>query len=451
MSLLNQKDDSHAFPITGSGADEVLERINELKSDLPSRAHGQFGLYAMEGEDSVQEFGEQAYRTFIRMNTVFSSVLPGLAMIEDDLQAMCVEIHNGGRAGRANITSGGTESIYCALHAMRERARIERPEISVPEIIAPYSAHIAFSRGAHFLGMKLIRVPTGDNYRADATLIEQAIGSCTVGVAVSAPCWPYDLFDPVSEIAELTLSRKLWLHVDACVGGFLAPFLEAVGQPIPEYDFRVPGVHSISADLHKYGYSPKPCSAILWRSEQEQKFHYHACSDWPSGPYLSQSMLGSGPAGATVAAWAVLNHLGRQGYEKIAEKIVRTKEKLTAGIEEIDGLSTWKTDTASLMIISAGLDIHEVTAGMNALGWVLWGNNEPPLIHLTVDSTEDDIIQRFLADLAQVADSLRAGGVHAVPKTGIYGTGISESEDHLPRWVYDAWKLIETPEQKAGD
>jgi glutamate/tyrosine decarboxylase-like PLP-dependent enzyme len=442
MSLLNRKDDDHAFPSTGTRADQVLERINELKSNLPSRAHGQFGLYAMEGEDSVQQLGEQAYRAFIRMNTVFSSVLPGLAMIEDDLQAMCVELHNGGRSGRANITSGGTESIYCALHAMRERARVENPEISVPEIIAPYSAHIAFSRGAHFLGMKLIRVPTGKNYRAEVSLIEQAVGSNTVGVVASAPCWPYDLFDPVSEIAQLTVSRDLWLHVDACVGGFLAPFLQAMGQPIPEYDFRVPGVNSISADLHKYGYSPKPCSSVLWRSEQEQKFHYHACSDWPSGPYLSQSMLGSGPAGATVAAWAVLNHLGRQGYEKIAERIINTKEKLIAGIGQIDGLSTWKTDTASLMIVSEIFDIHEVTAGMNALGWVLWGNNEPPLIHLTIDPTMDDVIQRFLADLEQVVNSLHAGKIHASAGTGVYGTGIAGGEDQLPRWIHNAWDLI---------
>jgi len=442
MSLLNRKDDDHAFPSTGTRADQVLERINELKSNLPSRAHGQFGLYAMEGEDSVQQLGEQAYRAFIRMNTVFSSVLPGLAMIEDDLQAMCVELHNGGRSGRANITSGGTESIYCALHAMRERARVENPEISVPEIIAPYSAHIAFSRGAHFLGMKLIRVPTGKNYRAEVSLIEQAVGSNTVGVVASAPCWPYDLFDPVSEIAQLTVSRDLWLHVDACVGGFLAPFLQAMGQPIPEYDFRVPGVNSISADLHKYGYSPKPCSSVLWRSEQEQKFHYHACSDWPSGPYLSQSMLGSGPAGATVAAWAVLNHLGRQGYEKIAERIINTKGKLIAGIEQIDGLSTWKTDTASLMIVSEVFDIHEVTAGMNALGWVLWGNNEPPLIHLTIDPTMDDVIQRFLADLKEVVNSLHAGKIHASTGTGVYGTGIDGGEDQLPRWIHNAWDLI---------
>ena len=273
----------------------------------------------------------------------------------------------------------------------------------------------------------------------------------TLMLVGSAPCFPYGVIDPIEALNGLALERGLWLHVDACVGGYFAPFAVMNGIELPHFDFSLPGVRSMSADLHKYGYSPKPCSSVLWRSEQEQKFHYHACSDWPSGPYLSQSMLGSGPAGATVAAWAVLNHLGRQGYEKIAERIINTKGKLIAGIEQIDGLSTWKTDTASLMIVSEVFDIHEVTAGMNALGWVLWGNNEPPLIHLTVDSTEDDIIHRFLADLAKVADSLRAGGVHAVPKTGIYGTGISESEDHLPRWVYDAWKLIEASEQKAGD
>ena len=445
MSLLEKKDvNDGAFPSSGISATTVLNKIDEIKNQLPSQTYGHFGLYAMEGKDSIQEFGEQAYRKFIRMNTVFSSILKGLALIEDDLQAMCVEIHNGGLEGRANITSGGSESIYCALHAMRERAKTRLPNISLPEVIVPYSAHIAFSRGAHFLGIKLVRVPTANNYRADLTEIERAIGPSTIGIAASAPCWPYDLFDPISEIGQIAISRNLWFHVDACVGGFLAPFVRDAGYSIPEYDFAVEGVNSISADLHKYGYSPKPCSSILWRSEREQQFHYCPGSDWPMGPYLTQSMLGSGPAGATVAAWAVLNHLGRDGYIEIADKMMKTKEKIIDGIANIDGISTLHSDTATVMIVSDVFDIQQLTAGMAEIGWVLWGNNEPPLIHLTVDIATDETINLFVSDLKKVTRSLFEGKKHPVPESSVYGTGISDESDQLPRWSHNAWRLIDS-------
>ncbi len=442
MSILNRHNNQSTFPETGTSTNRILERIFEFKKNLPSRTHGQFGLYAMEGKNSVQELGEQAYLTFIRLNTVFSSVLPGLAMIEDELQAMCVEIHNGGPLARANITSGGTESIYCALHAIREWAKVEKPEISSPEVIVPYSAHIAFSRGAHYLGIKLIRVATGPDYRADLSAIEEAISPSTVAVAASAPCWPYDLFDPISEIAQLTCSHGLWFHVDACLGGFLAPFLKEAGYSIPQYDFNVPGVSSISADLHKYGYSPKPCSTILWRSEVEQQYHYCAKSDWPSGPYLSQGILGSGPAGATVAAWAVLSHLGLEGYVEIAKNIMATKEKLADAIGHIEYLSVWKTDTASLMISSDLPEIQEITRGMNKKGWVLWGNNDPPLIHLTVDWTKDEVIETFITDLECVTQDVSSTTSSNGLASGIYGTGIPDETTQLPKWNYDAWNLI---------
>lgn len=447
MSLLDTKStEGSVFPERGIGGSDILSRIDQIKSDLPSQRYGHFSLYAMEGKDSVQDFGEQVYRKFIRMNTVFSSVLKGLALIEDDLQAMCVEIHNGGSSGRANITSGGSESIYCALHAMRERAKITMPGVLIPEVIVPYSAHIAFSRGAHFLGLKLVRVPTTKDYLADLKQIETVINPNTVGIAASAPSWPYDLFDPIDEIGRLAKARNLWFHVDACVGGFLAPFIKAAGYPVPEYDFSLDGVNSISADLHKYGYSPKPCSSILWRSEDEQQFHYCPGTDWPMGPYLTQSMLGSGPAGATVAAWAVLNHLGRDGYIEIADQMMRTKQKIIDGIKDIDGISTIHSDTVSVMIVSEFFDIQQLTAGMNELGWVLWGNNEPPLVHLTVDAAPDSIINHLLSDLGTVTKSLLSGKTYLQSESAVYGTGVSDEEDRLPRWSYNAWNLIRNRE-----
>ncbi|MDH3688263.1 MAG: pyridoxal-dependent decarboxylase [Gammaproteobacteria bacterium] len=444
MSMLRaDKPNEPAFPSKGASAEDVLQRIDEFKQETPSRTYGKFSLHAMEGSDAIQDVGEQAYRKFIRFNTVFSFMLEGLGRIEDDLHDMCVEMLNGGEQGRANITSGGSESIYCALHAMREWARATRPHITTPEVVVPYSAHISFSRGAHFLDIKLIRVPVAKDYRADVGAMERAIGPNTIGLAASAPSWSYDLFDPISEVAALAQQHDLWCHVDACVGGFLAPFVCKAGYPIPDYDFTVPGVLSISADLHKYGYSPKPCSAVIWRSEEQQKYHYCAGTDWPTGPYVTQSLLGSGPAGATVAAWAVLNHLGEEGYTAIARGIMETKQKLIDGIADIDGVSTWTSDTSILLIDSDEFEIDKLVGGMQALGWVLFGNHEPPLIHLTVETASDEVVQLFLSDLTKVTNTLRAG--QDIESGALaYSSDGAEGGERAPRWAKRAWALIES-------
>ena len=418
--------------------DVVLARLEALKSgDVPG-IYGLFSLYAMEGSPEVQELGRRAFEMFFGSNAIFSSMVGSLARLEDYLLAMSVEILKGGSSGRANITSGGSESIYSALHAMRERARATHPHITKPELIVPYSAHAAFSRGAHYLDLRLVRTALGPDHKADPAMLENAISPNTIGIAASAPCWPFGLFDPIAKIGKIAEEKGLWFHVDACVGGFLAPFVRKAGHDVPDFDFSVPGVSSISADLHKYGYAPKPCSMILWRSEAEQMHHYCAADDWPSGRYLTQSMLGSRPAAATAAAWAVMHHLGEDGYVAIARDLMETKQMLSDGIAGIYGLQPWDSELSLMVVESQGLEIDALIGGMANRGWALLANSDPPLLHLTVEPASDDVVALFLTDLRDVVECGTAGTA-ARSQTTTYG---SLTQEGGPLWLDRATRLL---------
>jgi glutamate/tyrosine decarboxylase-like PLP-dependent enzyme len=402
---------------------------------LPTDELGSLSMHCLaDSSHFMPEFrriGDEAYASFGRLNAVFSPMVPAAGKIEDDVLDMCVEIFNGGKEGRCNITSGGTESIYCAMVAMREWAKATRPRVQNPVVVAPYTAHAAFSRAAHYFGFRLRRVAVGLDYRIRPADIEAAICDATIGVIASAPNWPYGFVDPVSDIAGIAKTRGLWCHIDACVGGYLAPFARIAGYPLPPFDFAVPGVCSISADLHKYAYVPKPCSTILWRSEEYQCYHYFIAADWPDGPYLAHSMLGSRPFGPIVAAWAILNSLGERGFVALARDIMESKAALVRGIAKIDGLHPWDNDLSLLVISGEGVDITAVASAMKMKGWALLGNQEPPSIHLTIDPLTPAAIDRFLTDLADATNDVRSGRV--APRD-VLAYGLAK-EGQLPKWL----------------
>ena len=246
------------------------------------------GVSAFRGPPDVQEVGRMAYDMFLSDNGIFSLRTEYMRRVEDEVIDMCVGLFHAADDASGTFTGGGSESNYSALHAMREWARQHHPQAVAPEVIAPYSAHPTFSKGCQYFGLKLVRTPLGPDLRADVPAMARAIGANTIGVVGSAPCWPYGLYDPIEAIGELAGRHRLWMHVDACVGGYLAPFVESLGQRLPLWDFRVPAVQSISADLHKYGYCPKPASTVLWRSAALKRFHHVHPEDWPGGPYQMQ-------------------------------------------------------------------------------------------------------------------------------------------------------------------
>jgi sphinganine-1-phosphate aldolase len=286
-------------------------------------------------------------------------------------------------------------------------------------------------------------VPQKDDLTADVEALAAAIGPNTIGIVGSAPNWPYGHVDPITEFGELALAHDLWLHVDACVGGYILPFMRELGEDIPAYDFSVPGVRSMTGDLHKYGYAPKPCSTVLWRSQAEQAYHYMPITEWACGLYLSQSFIGSRPMGPVAGIWALMHYWGKQGYVDNARRILEIKQAITRKCEQEQGLRTWPTQGPLMMIAADDFNIELVVGGMEQYGWRLLGVNTPPAIHLTLDVMEDKDLQKFLDDLGEVCEKIRAG---ELKEEGLlsYG-GVGDAED-APKWLLSAVEIFEGKE-----
>ena len=397
------------LPRKGLSSAEVLRRIQEFRAADPTFVRGQMTAYCMMGSHELQAVLEQAYQVYFFQNALVRRFLPGMRQMEEQLREIAASLLSGGKPGvRVNLTSGGSESLFCGFHAAREWAKEEYPHISQPEVIAPFSAHATISKACHYLGLKLTRVPVGKDLRADVQAMEAAIGPNTIALAGSAPSWPYGRIDPITEIAALGQRRNLWVHVDACVGGYLAPFVARLGYSLPAWDFSVPGVKSISADLHKYAYAPKPASTIAFESEALLKYHNVAASDWPSATYLTEGMIGSRPAGAIAATWAALHFLGEEGYLDYARRTMDTKQRLINGLVKL-GMKPLDTDLCVLLFETGDVSAEALVGALTEAGCPCMGTQRPPMVQLIVDPLVADVVDDYLKDLGRLLTMLREG------------------------------------------
>ncbi|HVW70221.1 MAG TPA: aspartate aminotransferase family protein [Steroidobacteraceae bacterium] len=388
------------LPELGLSRAEIFADLERRKYD-DVRAHWS---RAFRGPADVQEVGIAAYNMFLSDNGLFALRVDHLRVMEEQVIEMALGLFHSPPDASGTFTSGGSESIYSALHAIREWAKESFPGVQRPRILAPYSAHPSFSKGCHYYGLELTRVPLGPDLRADPAAMSAAVDERTVAIVGSAPCWPYGMYDPIEALGKIAAGHGLWMHVDACVGGYLAPFVSELGHTLPPWDFGVPAVKSISADLHKYGYCPKPASTVLWRSEELKRFHHVHPDDWPGGPYKMQGIAGSRSAGPVFAAWAVMRYLGRDGYLRLARHVWAARERLLEEIRAIPGLQPLASDLLPMAFGSQTLDMQRVMGELRKEGWILVGAAEPPLINIPIDAAVDErVIATFLADLRQAA------------------------------------------------
>jgi glutamate/tyrosine decarboxylase-like PLP-dependent enzyme len=266
------------------------------------------------------------------------------------------------------------------------------------------------NKAAHYLGMTVRRVPVGADFRADVAAMAAAIGPRTVMLYASAPTYSLGVVDPIAPLADLAAAHDVWLHVDACVGGILAPFVRAIGYPVPEFGLALPGVTSISADLHKSGYTAKGASVVLFRTAAHQEAGRYAFEDWPTGLYRVDTFTGTRPGGAIAAAWAVMHFLGESGYRRIAATVMAAKARLVDGLARLDhGLHVW--GTPELWAVGYGCadaDVLVVADRMAARRWSVGRIREPRGIHLMLTPVHAPIIGEYLADLAAAVDEARA-------------------------------------------
>ncbi|MBM4268313.1 MAG: aspartate aminotransferase family protein [Deltaproteobacteria bacterium] len=389
------------LPARGTPLVELRAKMAERKQqDADWRGGRTWSLIYPAGE-AVDEVLRAANELYVFENALNPFRFPSLRQMEGEVVEMTLGLLSAPENAGGTMTSGGTESILMAVKTARERARVERG-VTAPEMIVPRSAHPAFAKAAHYLGLELKQAPLASDLRVDVAAVRELVTQNTALIVGSAPNYPHGMIDPIPDLAAIAAERGISFHTDACVGGFLLPFLERLGEPIPAFDFRVEGVTTISADVHKYGYATKGASVISHRDRSTLTHQIFLYDQWPGGLYGSPALAGARPAAPIAAAWAVMNFLGEEGYVALARRVRDTVRVLRTGIESIPELHLWGNPPASLLAFgSEKVDILAVGDVMDDRGWHLDRQTGPDALHMMVSPEHDRIADAFLADLRE--------------------------------------------------
>ncbi len=370
-----------------------------------------FGM-VYDGGPGVHEVAEAAAVLFLHENALNTMAFPSLGQIQSEVVGAVAELTHGAPEAAGFMTSGGTESILVSVKAARERGRAERG-IERPNMVIPASAHAAFHKGAHYFGLEVRKIDVRDDWRADVDATADAVDESTVLVVGSAPQYPQGVIDPIPELAAIAADAGASFHTDACMGGFVLPFMELLGEDVPPWDFRVPGVTTISADIHKLGYAPKGASVILHRTRELRRYQTFVFDDWLGGFYASPSMQGTRAGLPMATAWAVMHHLGLDGYERLTRIALAAARRLVEGVRATPGLTVLGEPQAHLAAISVApgwedrLDVFAVGDALQRRGWFHDRQTPPDTLHATVSAGNAPVIEEYLVDLrASVEEAL---------------------------------------------
>ncbi len=398
------------IPQMGINRNDVLRMLEGMGSSDIDWHGGKAWSLVYHAGDEHKQFLIDAHAKFSSGNLLNPMAFQSLAQMEAQVVRMTADMLNGPEDAVGTMTSGGTESILLAVKASRERARRRRWFVRNPEMVVPETIHPAFVKGAHYFGVKMKRVKLDKGFRMDVKALEQAITRNTVLIAASAPQYAQGVVDPIAEIGQIALKERIPFHVDACFGGFILPWLEALGHPVPVFDFRVPGVTSMSADIHKYGYAAKGASVLVYRSMDYLKHQFFVATDSPLGIYASPTICGTRPGGPIAAAYGTLLSLGRDGYIGLANRTLQAKAKLMKGIEAIDGLEILGSTDATIVTWAStdkAVSTYAIGDQLSAKGWGVDRQQNPNCIHCTVTSNHLDVVDDYLADLKEAIAYVR--------------------------------------------
>ena len=401
------------LPERGLGTDEVLRTVEDLAArERPRWRDGMASGAVYHGGDDHVAFLNRVYAATSQVNPLHADLWPSGAKFEAEIVAMTAAMLGGdpGRQVVGTVTSGGTESILLAMKAYRDQARARvRRRVSRPEVVAPATAHVAFDKAAQCFGVRLVRVPVGADFRADVAAMRQAVNRHTVALVGSAPSFPHGVVDPIEDLAAVAAERGIGFHTDACLGGFVLPWARRLGHDVPGFDFRVPGVTSMSADTHKFGYAAKGTSVVLYRGAELRSHQYFTATEWPGGLYFSPTLAGSRPGGLSAACWAAMVATGEDGYLEATGRVLETGAAIRDGIAAIPQLRVLGDPLWVVAFASDTVDVYRVLEHMARRGWSLNGLHRPAAVHLcvTLRHTRPGVAERFLADLrASVAEAL---------------------------------------------
>lgn len=400
------------FPKKASPENEILSQMESFKSQDVDWRNGRVFSLVYQVTDEHYDFVKKAHNMFFSENALNPMAFKSLRKFEHETVRMCADLFHGDKNTVGVLTSGGTESLLMAIKTYRDRARKTKPWILKPEIIVPESAHSAIDKGGYYFDVKVRHAPVGPDYRVDVKALKKMINRNTIMILGSAPQYPQGVIDPISQLGEIALKYGIPLHVDACIGGFILPFIEKLGHPVAAFDFRVPGVSSISADIHKYGYSAKGASVLLYRSMNTMKHQFFVFTDWKGGGiYASPSFPGTRPGGPIAAAWATIKKMGEEGYLEQTQKILDTRDYLLKEVTKIPEIKVLVHPDSSLLAFGSvdnNVGIYAVVDQMEAKGWHIDRQHMPESMHMTLSPVHAEYMKEFVQDLRMSVEYVKA-------------------------------------------
>lgn len=398
-----------SIPEKGQSEERILEKLEAFKSQDPDYRRGKTWSLVYYLSEAHESCIQKAYSMYAPANGLDPMTFKSLKTMETEIIRMTAGLLHGGEDTCGIVTSGGTESCLLAVKTYRDMARKKR-HIKRPEMVIPETAHVAWEKGGEYFQITIRRAKTDSNGQVDPKSVEKLITKRTVMILGSAPEYPHGIIDPIEELGQIAQSRDIPLHVDACVGGFLLPFIEAEGEAIPPWDYRVPGVSSVSADIHKYGFSAKGASAITYRSPELMRYQFFVYENWPGGVFASPGLLGTRPGGIYAAAWAALHFLGQEGYRKNAREIIEIRREMISAIEAIPEFTVIGKPLAGICAFtskSRDVNIYAAADVLEKRGWHIDRLQFPPAIQVMITPRHRHYLKQYLQDLKDAADEVR--------------------------------------------
>lgn len=388
------------LPKSGIGRDSVFKQLEEIhKVDTKWRDGRVFSL-VYHASDEHTDFLKKVYSLYFHENGLNPGAFPSLKKFEAEVVSMAAHLLGSTGKVAGCMTSGGSESIMMSIKTHRDWAFATKG-IKTPEVILPQSVHPAFDKAVHYFGVKPIKVPLDSSQRPDLAAVKKALSPNTILIVGSAPQYPHGVMDPIPELAKIAKDHGCGMHVDACVGGFMLPFLRKLGHDIPPFDFSVDGVTAMSADLHKYGFTAKGASVVLYKDADLRRYQFFVSKDWPGGLFASPTMTGTRPAGSIAAAWATLNALGEQGYLDLYRDLYATTQKFIKGVEAIGFKIISKPVGTLFSFACTDANIFVISDLLEKKGWFVDRQMAPDSIHLTMTPAHTPILDKYLADLKE--------------------------------------------------
>lgn len=398
------------FPNQGRDWESLARELRERGAGDVNWRDGRTAVFVFNAGPEVEKVQHEAYAMYMSENGLGPMAFPSLKQMEDEVLGMALEILHGPDGATGAMTSGGTDSITMAMKTARDYARANRGLTGALNIVLPRSGHPAFEKAAHLMDFEIRRVPIDDQtYKAQPSAMAEALDDHTIMMVGSAPNFPHGVIDPIEELGAIALEHEVWLHVDACVGGYLAPFARMNGEEIPPFDFEVAGVQSMSADLHKYGYAAKGASTVLFRSQELYDHMPFDTDDWSGARLVTPTLAGTRPGGAIAAAWAVMNHLGIEGYRAKQGAACGARQTIQDRLLALGFEIMGDPKLALMAFRHPDYDPFALWGKLIERGWFTSITVEPPSLHLMLSPFHETVVDEYMTALEEGMAELRTG------------------------------------------